>query len=291
MTLTASDVGSLAESLGRWEIAEYFACGFVILGCVGEGVADFTNWFTGGDERKKHNLSKFSLLLLVAALALELVCVYKTNNLSGTIIGSLRDKAEEASSKAGDAETVSESAGTAAIRAKGEADEVHGLAASATSTARAASEEAIAAKRETDGAIKEAESLKRDIADEKEELTRLKSNRVLLRTNGLVASLSAFQGTEYFFQGVFSDEESIALLKQIDSVLQQSKWKRMPSPQAGIPTLFSVGISVFGPNSPSIPMTVAVGVEIGFDLPMPHHPDGSKLAVPRSRCTVLPELY
>jgi hypothetical protein len=100
MTFTAVDVASLSKSLSRWESAEYVFATLVAVACAGEYVADFTDWFTGGIEEQKKRLAKRSTLLLIAALALELTCLVKTNSISGLLIGSLSDKAEKADTKA-----------------------------------------------------------------------------------------------------------------------------------------------------------------------------------------------
>jgi hypothetical protein len=100
MILTASDVASLARSLSRWEWAEYIFCGLVTVGCLGEYVAEFTDWLTKGKEERKEPLVKGFTILLILALSAELVCLVKTNTLSGMLIGSLAEQAEKA---AGDA--------------------------------------------------------------------------------------------------------------------------------------------------------------------------------------------
>ena len=100
MILTASDVSSLGRALSRWEVAEYVFAGLVTVACAGEYLADFKDWFTGGDKAKKDRLAKRSTLLLIAALALELTCLVKTNSLSGQLIGSLDEKAGAADIKA-----------------------------------------------------------------------------------------------------------------------------------------------------------------------------------------------
>ncbi|MGA3315391.1 MAG: hypothetical protein ABSC64_03010 [Candidatus Korobacteraceae bacterium] len=64
MILTASDVSSLAKSLSRWEVAEYIFAGLVTVACAGEYVADFKDWFTGGDKAKKERLAKASTLCI-----------------------------------------------------------------------------------------------------------------------------------------------------------------------------------------------------------------------------------
>lgn len=85
-----------STALECWEIAEYCFAGLVTLACFGDYVADFTNWFTGGDERRKTSLRKRSTLVLVASLALELICLVNTNIQSSRLIGSLRDLANDA---------------------------------------------------------------------------------------------------------------------------------------------------------------------------------------------------
>jgi hypothetical protein len=100
MTLTASEVSSLTSLIEEWEISEYIFAGLVTIGCCGEFVAEFTNWLTGGIREHKERLAKYSTLLLISSLAFELVCLVPTNQLSGRIIGSLNEKAEEASASA-----------------------------------------------------------------------------------------------------------------------------------------------------------------------------------------------
>lgn len=122
MILMASDASSLARSLSRWEVAEYFSCALVALGCAGEYVSEFTNWLTAGDEERQKRLAKRSTLLLIASLALELVCLVRTNSLSGQLIGSLSDKASSADAKAQSALEKSEAAKTKADAADMAAD-------------------------------------------------------------------------------------------------------------------------------------------------------------------------
>src|SRR5437868_4152049 len=97
MALTPSEVASLTTVLSYWETAEYTFGALVTLGCFGAYAAEFTTWYTGGIKDLKDRLAKRSTLLLIASLALELICLVRTNHLSGLVIGSLSDKAEEAS--------------------------------------------------------------------------------------------------------------------------------------------------------------------------------------------------
>lgn len=131
MTLTALEVVSLTSRIDRWEYAEYACTAFVAIACLGEYIADFTDWWSGnvckcfGDlEHRKERIAKFSTLVLIAALAGELLCVVRTNQLSGELVGDLGDRSEEAFSKSekalndsGKATTESEKAKTTASSA------------------------------------------------------------------------------------------------------------------------------------------------------------------------------
>src|ERR1700731_1202185 len=110
MTVTASEVASLTSLIGRWEYAEYACTALVAIACFGEYIADFTEWWKrdswkwfGAVEHRKDGVAKFSTLVLIGALAGELLCVVVTNQLSGRLVGALGDRAEEAFSKSKDA--------------------------------------------------------------------------------------------------------------------------------------------------------------------------------------------
>jgi hypothetical protein len=99
MIFVSSDVASL---LHRWEVAEYISEGFVIVGCGGELVADFC---TGLSRKARRHIGTWSTIVLILALSVGLKCLIKTNELSGSVIGSLGDKAKEAGQKANTATT------------------------------------------------------------------------------------------------------------------------------------------------------------------------------------------
>jgi len=90
MMFMASDVSSLAG----WERGEYISEAFVIVACAGELVADLGRKCLTRVHR--HHIGRLSTILLVAALLASLICLVRTNELSGNVIGSLGDKAEEA---------------------------------------------------------------------------------------------------------------------------------------------------------------------------------------------------
>ena len=152
MTLTPSDVASLTATLTYWEYAEYVSGAFVALACVGEYIASFKPWFTGGDKERKERLEKRSTLLLIVALAAELICLVRTNQISGQVIGALDTKAAEAYRKSGLAITNSDSAARKAKSASDEADGASATAQGASDVAGAAANKATEASQRADGA-------------------------------------------------------------------------------------------------------------------------------------------
>jgi hypothetical protein len=146
MIFTAPDVSSIAVSLEHWEWAEYASCALVALACTGEFIAEFTNCWTGGIKERKDRLARRSTLLLITALALELVCLVETNSISGLLIGSLSEKASAADTKAQSAieksllaENKASEAGTSADEAQHKADTVAKQAGGLTMRIEAAS--------------------------------------------------------------------------------------------------------------------------------------------------------
>jgi hypothetical protein len=152
MIFTASDVSSLAASLGRWEWAEYASCALVALGCTGEYIAEFTDCWTGGLKERKDRLAKRSTLLLISALALELMCLVKTNSISGMLIGSL-------SEKAGAAETKAQSAFDKSALAESKAGNASTLAGDALTDSKAAKDVAGEAQEKVGTVAKQADDL------------------------------------------------------------------------------------------------------------------------------------
>jgi hypothetical protein len=98
----ASDtaLNALMASLSSWEIAGYASFAAVVIGVAGEFVHDFIPslkkrfpwWNSWG--------GKVSGLVLIIALAAELITQVKTNNISGQIIAFLSDQAASARERA-----------------------------------------------------------------------------------------------------------------------------------------------------------------------------------------------
>jgi hypothetical protein len=260
MILTASDVSSLAKSLSRWEIAEYVFAGLVTVACAGEYVADFKDWFTGGDKAKKERLAKASTLLLIGALALELTCLVKTNSLSGQLIGSLDQKAGEADAKANtalgtsataltrSADAIADSstalsrakdalakAGKAAAslgKAEDEADKAQTASSSALTLAREARQEADSFEQDIVSAKKQAAEAESHLAEAlrqttaaTEELNRLKTARSLSEEQQarIVSKIKPFHETP-FDLWVTPDSDSTAIMELTDSMLRSAGW-------------------------------------------------------------------
>jgi hypothetical protein len=88
----AFDISELATSLSNWEFAGYLSLAAVAIGVAGESIHELTElgkkfiWW-------KCKGGKASALLLIAALAGELIIQIKINSLSGLIIAVLNDGA------------------------------------------------------------------------------------------------------------------------------------------------------------------------------------------------------
>lgn len=79
-------ISTVDASLSRWEMAEYIAFGFVILGVAGEFIAEFPKIV--GDS--KDAVNRWSTLLLIVALAAELICALKASAISHRIVEAER---------------------------------------------------------------------------------------------------------------------------------------------------------------------------------------------------------
>jgi hypothetical protein len=135
----------------------------VALACAGEYISDFTDWSTGGEEKRKRRLSKRSTLLLVVALLFELFALVRTNRISGELTGSIGEQAKVASdraeralndsnsavTKSTNATTLAGQATTASKRAADEARKAEGAASNAQDLSRSASKQAVSLREET----------------------------------------------------------------------------------------------------------------------------------------------
>lgn len=101
-------------SLLFWEITGYVCTSVVILGCVGEYVAEFTD--KPKTEERRRKLSRLSLIILTVGIAGELLTAIQSSRISSQVIYDLEGTVQSAKQSAQDA------AGAAA-RAKIAADD------------------------------------------------------------------------------------------------------------------------------------------------------------------------
>lgn len=245
--------------------AERIALGsafLVLVGVVGEYVADIESI-----EAQKH-LHKRIQRLSMAVLLL---------GLSGDVLGIVMGQAEMTAltREAGDAASSARVAHLEAGAVKGIADEARADAKDALAKAQAAEHELAraesdAAKAQTVSAealrsasddAQVARGVKKELTETAEELKRIRSQRSILHPEEVSTALRQFSGTQYVFSGVGADEDSLALIKQIDDILQKAGWKRQPA-HGRFPA-----INVFEPNNTEDSITVALvsGVLVSVD--------------------------
>lgn len=211
MLVTSADVASLDALLSWWEWVEYGAEAFVILGCVGEFIAEFTKIKTA---EWRHQLSKASLLVLIAALAIELGALVRTNSLSGQEIGLLNGIAADARTSAANAEL--QVAGAKAT------------AESAKATAKGFEAQIASAKERTAQLEKDAARLEKEA--ENERLARVKLEAeieprtlTLEQQRKLAFACQPFAGHEFEIYSYAGDAESARLAEQIENALVAAK--------------------------------------------------------------------
>jgi hypothetical protein len=117
-----------AASLTTGERWSYGSAFIVLIGVIGESIADLTNWIE--DECFKKRLEKASALILILGLAGDLVA-----------IGIGQREMAALTKEAGNAKTSAEKAESAAQRAKTQSDEAVSSASKALNLARDASSE------------------------------------------------------------------------------------------------------------------------------------------------------
>jgi len=113
MSMFSTIRGVLSSCLLFWEVAGYVCTGIVILGCVGEYVAEFTS--IPRSKRERHRIARLSLIILTAGIAGELLTAIRSSQISGKVIADLQTTVREAKGSASDA-------ADAAQRAKAAAD-------------------------------------------------------------------------------------------------------------------------------------------------------------------------
>ena len=96
----------LMSPLDRWQIVEYAASAVVIVGVLGEYLAEFH--VLKDNEERRRTVAKLSTLVLLAGLAVELLGLVRTSQLSEITIARLNDEAEDARNLAAQAQQSAE---------------------------------------------------------------------------------------------------------------------------------------------------------------------------------------
>lgn len=175
----------------------------------------------------------------------------------------------ETQSSSNSAANAASLANTFANKAVAASDKATAAASSALTLATGARQEADSFEAKIDDARTMASDAKAHIADAFKQATdataalnRLKSPRIILHVFEVVALLKAFKGTEYSFASVCAEEECIDLLKQLDSMLEQSEWRRVNGP-GGINA-----INPYGKSDPlSVPQALTAGLLVQVESP------------------------
>jgi hypothetical protein len=247
MLLTSSDVAVLDGLLSWWENAEYIAEAFVILGCMGEFVVEFTRV---GKRGWSHQLSRLSLLVLIAALSFGLIALARTNHLSGQEIALLNSVAAEARTRAANAEGTAkgfDSKIADAQRGTAEAQKVAEIAKQHASEAdeRAAVNEKEAARL---GKLAADESLARaNIEKQLAPRTLNDSERIALGKQ-LHQFAPRFSGRKIIISSYSGDAEGIVFSLEIVDILTRAGIDVDPVIGRIVPVgLVNLGVTVTGP--------------------------------------------
>ncbi len=200
--MASPDISSLNFLLDRWEITEYISASVVLLAVMGEFTAEFTNLLK--DESKRRRLAKASVLVLIAGLAVELVSLVRTSQLSNQIVAQLNQEAAQAKVEAGKA-----------IERAGKADE------------RASENEREAAQLRKDAA-------RLDTLAEQERLARVKIEGKLAPRNlssdqqrRIADKLRVFAGQKFeIFPHRLEDKEATNFARRLGITLQAAGWKQ-----------------------------------------------------------------
>lgn len=166
MLFSTPDVASAAKWSAVWESCEYASEALVFFGCVGEYIAEYTDWRT---EEIRHSLGRRSLILLILGLGTGLFSLIKTNALAGQIIGSLGEQVQTAGEKA---QRASEALGTAISKAA----QAETASTSALSNSREAQTSASSALTIAGSARREADSFEKDIVSAKQQASAAESH-------------------------------------------------------------------------------------------------------------------
>jgi len=285
-------MASYISPLTAWEWGEYISEGFVIVACAGELVADFGKKRL--TEAHRNHVQRFSTVLLVAALSAALICLVRTNELSGNVIGSLGSKAEEADREA---RTAISDSSTALSQAKdalteaGKAADSLGKAEDKANKAQTASSNALTL---ASRARQEADSFEKDITSAKEAAAKAEAklaDRTLSdeQVRSIAAKLRVFAGQPYTVTAYWDSKESLGIANRIYSALLLAKWAYSDEGSKGMMLGGEIGVLVWthpdaGENTKKAATALidalnAQGIEATPKLQNPKNPKSDMISV------------
>jgi hypothetical protein len=233
----STDVPTLISSLGWWETVGFIAAGIVLLGVIGEFLAEFTDVFKlKQNEKRRTRFAKLSALVLIVGLLGELPSLFKTSHLSGQIINVLNKEANAANKEAAqarkDAADAYGQAAKASLRAEGLAEEntkLRGEIEKATAETHLRTEELKQQNLATETKLSAAETKLEEERKTRLELEKSLAPRVLGFQIGpgdktSFEELKPFAGTEVIFD-VLPDAEARRAAQEIGNVLSFAGWK------------------------------------------------------------------
>ena len=201
---------SLLPWLKSLTVGEWWGYGsalVVVVGVIGESIADLTNWLERMPKAKR-KLEVVSALILILGLTGDIVSIHLTQVEMASITkdaGDAETSATKAAQAASSAEDSVRSASNEVGNAKIAAGQAVVLARGARQEADSFEKDIVSAKGQAaDAESHLAEALRR-AADASAELYRLKAPRLLSDTAGLAEALKPFSGTEFKFGSVFGD--------------------------------------------------------------------------------------
>lgn len=107
-----SDISELTKWASFWDAVSVWSAIFVFIGVVGESVADFdilARWTRLAErETLRHKIAKAGLLILIAALAIEVIAAIGSHNVNADIISTLNGKLSETITQATELENLTE---------------------------------------------------------------------------------------------------------------------------------------------------------------------------------------
>jgi len=231
-----------------WEWVEYISVFVVILGVVGEYIADFkVPEKTEKDRLRQKRISKVSTLILIAGLAVELLAIWRINDSTGTQIASIEHESESAKAEAkrferdiATSRRAAAEAGHRAANARLDAAKANERAAVANAKAESLKAEIATSKREqarlaltTEGLRKENIEAAERLETEKRE--RLKAEKYLAPRDigeqySFGQALSKFKGLQVMLDSV-TDAESRRLAETLEfSLVGSAQWKFLAHP-------------------------------------------------------------